>query len=42
MNQRKKQQKRLQNTLECSVAFLNGITSCSDPTDDPNGLKMFQ
>lgn len=25
--------------LECSVAFLNGMTTCSDPTDDPNGLK---
>ena len=25
--------------LECSVAYLNGLTTCSDPTDDPNGLK---
>lgn len=30
---------KISEALECSVAFLNGITSCSDPTDDPNGLK---
>jgi transcriptional regulator with XRE-family HTH domain len=35
-------QKRIEeiaDALECSVAFLNGLTICSDPTDDPNGLK---
>ena len=30
---------KLADALECSVAFLNGITTCSDPTEDPNGLK---
>lgn len=35
-------QKRIEKiaeALECSIAFLNGITNCSDPTDNPNGLK---
>lgn len=30
---------KIADALECSVAYLNGITTCSDPTDDPNGLK---
>lgn len=34
-----KRTEKLSNVLECSVAFLNGMTTCSDPTDDPNGLK---
>lgn len=34
-----KRTEQLAEALECSIAFLNGITKCSDPTDDPNGLK---
>ena len=34
-----KRTEQLAEALECSIAFLNGITNCSDPTDDPNGLK---
>lgn len=30
---------KMAEALECSVAYLNGLTTCSDPTDDPNGLK---
>lgn len=30
---------KIADALECSVAFLNGLTTCSDPTDDPNGFK---
>lgn len=36
---KEKATEKLAEALECSVAFLNGITTCSDPTDDPNGLK---
>jgi transcriptional regulator with XRE-family HTH domain len=35
-------QKRIEkiaNALGCSTAYLNGITACSDATDNPNGLK---
>ncbi|AZK44800.1 helix-turn-helix domain-containing protein [Paenibacillus lentus] len=35
-------QKRIEkfaDALNCSTAYLNGITTCSDPTDNPNGLK---
>lgn len=34
-----KRTEKIAEALECSIAFLNGITNCSDPTDDPNGLK---
>ena len=30
---------KIAETLDCSVAFLNGDTQCSDMTADPNGLK---
>lgn len=31
--------KKIADALECSVAFLEGITDCSDATPNPNGLK---
>lgn len=34
-----KRTEKIAEALECSIAFLNGITNCSDPTDNPNGLK---
>lgn len=34
-----KRKEKIADALECSVAFLNGLTSCSDPTTDINGLK---
>lgn len=34
-----KRLEEIADALECSVAFLNGLTPCSDPTDDLNGLK---
>lgn len=34
-----KRLEEIADALECSVAFLNGLTTCSDPTDDSNGLK---
>lgn len=30
---------KIAEALDVSVAFLNGLTTCSDSTDDPNGLK---
>jgi transcriptional regulator with XRE-family HTH domain len=30
---------KIAEALDCSVAFLNGTTSCPDMTADPNGLK---
>jgi transcriptional regulator with XRE-family HTH domain len=34
-----KGKEKLAAALEVSVAFLNGVTECSDATTDPNGLK---
>ncbi|MEA4831600.1 MAG: helix-turn-helix transcriptional regulator [Oscillospiraceae bacterium] len=31
--------KKIADALECSEAFLQGITECSDATPNPNGLK---
>lgn len=36
---KQKATEKIAEALDCSVAFLNGLTKCSDPTDDPNGLK---
>lgn len=30
---------KISGALNCSIAYLNGSTECSDPTDDPNGLR---
>jgi len=30
---------KLSEALDVSAAFLNGLTTCSDSTDDPKGLK---
>jgi len=34
-----KRKEKIADALEYSVAFLNGLTSCSDPTTDINGFK---
>lgn len=30
---------KIAEALDVSAAYLNGLTTCSDSTDDPNGLK---
>lgn len=34
-----KRTEKIADALQCSAAYLNGLTTCSDPTDAPNGLK---
>jgi transcriptional regulator with XRE-family HTH domain len=34
-----KRTEQIADALQCSAAYLNGLTTCSDPTDEPNGLK---
>ena len=36
---KEKATEKIAEALDCSVAFLNGLTTCSDATSDPNGLK---